>query len=88
MGGSSKHAGRTTGTPKGLEASATSLHSSGQDSGIDRGARLLPLQSLVEPLQRREQQVSRITYRELFLLSKLKRVPSLALNFNQDPRWM
>ncbi|XP_054013021.1 cadherin-89D [Hylaeus anthracinus] len=33
-GGSSKHAGRTTGTPKGLEASATSLHSSGQDSGI------------------------------------------------------
>ncbi|XP_033362099.1 cadherin-89D isoform X2 [Bombus vosnesenskii] len=34
MGGCSKHAGRTTGTPKGLEASATSLHSSGQDSGI------------------------------------------------------
>ncbi|XP_078053550.1 cadherin 89D [Augochlora pura] len=34
IGGSSKHAGRTTGTPKGLEASATSLHSSGQDSGI------------------------------------------------------
>ncbi|OAD62652.1 hypothetical protein WN48_07672 [Eufriesea mexicana] len=34
MGGYSKHAGRTTGTPKGLEASATSLHSSGQDSGI------------------------------------------------------
>ncbi|CAK9808610.1 Cad89D [Anthophora quadrimaculata] len=34
MGGCSKHAVRTTGTPKGLEASATSLHSSGQDSGI------------------------------------------------------
>ncbi|KZC05970.1 Cadherin-89D, partial [Dufourea novaeangliae] len=33
-GGSSKHGGRTRGTPKGLEASATSLHSSGQDSGI------------------------------------------------------
>ncbi|KAK2588583.1 hypothetical protein KPH14_006357 [Odynerus spinipes] len=35
MGGSSsKHAVRTTGSGKGLEASATSLHSSGQDSGI------------------------------------------------------
>ncbi|KAF7386894.1 hypothetical protein HZH66_011346 [Vespula vulgaris] len=35
MGGSSgKHGVRTTGNTKGLEASATSLHSSGQDSGI------------------------------------------------------
>ncbi|XP_043486385.1 cadherin-89D [Polistes fuscatus] len=35
MGGNSgKHVVRTTGTTKGLEASATSLHSSGQDSGI------------------------------------------------------
>ncbi|KAG7190894.1 hypothetical protein KM043_006955 [Ampulex compressa] len=34
MGGGGKHAVRTTGTGKGLEASATSLHSSGQDSGI------------------------------------------------------
>ncbi|KAM0727270.1 Cadherin-89D [Formica fusca] len=34
MGGGGKHAVRSTGTLKGLEASATSLHSSGQDSGI------------------------------------------------------
>ncbi|XP_047360551.1 cadherin-89D isoform X2 [Vespa velutina] len=35
MGGSNgKHGVRTTGNTKGLEASATSLHSSGQDSGI------------------------------------------------------
>ncbi|XP_015188290.1 PREDICTED: cadherin-89D [Polistes dominula] len=33
-GNSIKHGVRTTGTTKGLEASATSLHSSGQDSGI------------------------------------------------------
>ncbi|EZA48060.1 Cadherin-89D [Ooceraea biroi] len=34
MGGTGKHAVKSTGTLKGLEASATSLHSSGQDSGI------------------------------------------------------
>ncbi|XP_032683079.1 cadherin-89D isoform X1 [Odontomachus brunneus] len=34
VGGGGKHAVRSTGTLKGLEASATSLHSSGQDSGI------------------------------------------------------
>ncbi|XP_067214901.1 cadherin-89D [Linepithema humile] len=34
MSGGGKHAVRSTGTLKGLEASATSLHSSGQDSGI------------------------------------------------------
>jgi len=34
MGGGGKHVVRSTGTLKGLEASATSLHSNGQDSGI------------------------------------------------------
>ncbi|XP_020298188.1 uncharacterized protein LOC109862528 isoform X2 [Pseudomyrmex gracilis] len=34
MGESGKHIVRSTGTSKGLETSATSLHSSGQDSGI------------------------------------------------------